>query len=62
MSVAAVEVSKSRHAITREQKLCMRLLNVEKEDNIEFYLSCKFQRSTFSVRCKTDVTDGMPDK
>ena len=39
-------------------KLCMKLLNVEKQDNIEFYLSCKFQRSTFNVRCKTDVTDG----
>ena len=40
----------------------MKLLNVEKQDNIEFYLSCKFQPSTFNVRCKTDVTDGMPDK
>ena len=43
-------------------KLRMKLLNVEKQDNIEFYLSCKFQPSTFNVRCKTDVTDGMPDK
>ena len=34
----------------------MKLLNVEKQDNIEFYLSCKFQPSTFNVRCKTDVT------
>ena len=40
----------------------MKLLNVEKQDNIEFYLSCKFQRSTFNVRCKTDVTDGMTDR
>ena len=62
-SVAAVKVSTSRHAITRSTKLRMKnfWLN-EKQDNIEFYLSCKFQPSTFNVRCKTDVIDGMPDK
>ena len=43
-------------------KLRMKLLNVEKRDNIEFYLCCKFQCSPFSVRCKTDVTDGMTNE
>ena len=43
-------------------KLRMKLLNVEKRDNIEFYLCCKFQCSPFSVHCKTDVTDGMTNE
>ena len=37
----------------------MKLLHVQKRDNIEFYLCCKFQRLPFSVRHKTDVTDGV---
>ena len=37
----------------------MELLNVQKRDNTEYYLPCKFQCSPFSVFCKTDITDGM---
>ena len=51
-SPATAMVSNSR------TKLRMKLLNVEKRDNIELYLCCKFQCSPFSVRCKADVTDG----
>ena len=40
----------------------MQFLNVEKRDNIEFYLCCNFQRSPFSVCHKTDVTDGMTNE
>ena len=43
-------------------KLHMKLLHVQKRDNIEFYLCCKFQRLPFSVRHKTDVTDGVTNK
>ena len=50
------EVSKSRHNSTT--KLRIRLSHVQKRDNIMFYLRCKFQSLTFSVRSKTEVTDG----
>ena len=51
--------SKSRHnSIT---KLRMTFLHIQKRDNVEFYLCCKFQLSPFSVRCKTDVKDGVTD-
>ena len=53
----AIKVSKSRH--NSRTKLRMKLLNVQKRDNIKFYLRCKFQCSQFSVRCKTDITDGV---
>ena len=53
----AIKVSKSRH--NSRTKLRMKLLNVQKRDNIESYLRCKFQCSQFSVRCKTDITDGV---
>ena len=33
----------------------MKLLHIQKRDNVEFYLCCKFQLSPFSVRRKTDV-------
>ena len=36
----------------------MKLLYIQKRDNVEFYLCCKFQLSPFSVRRKTDVKDG----
>ena len=36
----------------------MKLLHIQKRDNVEFYLCCKFQLSPFSVRRKTVVTDG----
>ena len=39
-------------------KLRMKLLHIQKRDNVEFYLCCKFQLSPFSVRRKTDVKDG----
>ena len=53
----AIKVRKSRHNL--RTKLHMKLLNVRKRDNIESYLRCKFQCSQFSVRCKTDITDGV---
>ena len=56
----AIKVSKSRH--NSRTKLRMKLLYVQKRDNVEFYLCCKFQLSPFSVRRKTDVKDGMTDK
>ena len=37
----------------------MKLLHIQKRDNVELYLCCKFQLSPFSVRSKTDVTDGV---
>ena len=40
----------------------MKLLYIQKRDNVEFYLCCKFQLSPFSVHRKTDVKDGMTDK
>ena len=52
----AIKVSKSRH--NSRTKLRMKLLYVQKRDNVEFYLCCKFQLSPFSVRRKTDVKDG----
>ena len=51
------KVSKSRH--NSRTKLRKELLNVQKRDNTEYYLPCKFQCSPFSVFCKTDITDGM---
>ena len=51
------KVSKSRH--NSRTKLRTELLNVQKRDNTEYYLPCKFQCSPFSVFCKTDITDGM---
>ena len=36
----------------------MKLLHIQKRDNVEFYLCCKFQLLPFSVLCKTDVKDG----
>ena len=39
----------------------MKLLHIQKRDNVEFYLCCKFQLSPFSVRRKTDVKDGVTD-
>ena len=56
----AIKVSKSRH--NSRTKLRMKLLYIQKRDNVEFYLCCKFQLSPFSVRRKTDVKDGMTDK
>ena len=55
-SPTAIKVSKSRH--NSRTKLRMKLLYVQKRDNVEFYLCCKFQLSPFSVRRKTDVKDG----
>ena len=52
----AIKVSKSRH--NSRTKLRMKLLYIQKRDNVEFYLCCKFQLSPFSVRRKTDVKDG----
>ena len=52
----AIKVSKSRH--NSRIKLRMELSNDQKRDNTESYLRCKFQCSPFSVRCKTDITDG----
>ena len=52
----AIKVSKSRH--NSRTKLRMKLLHIQKRDNVEFYLCCKFQLSPFSVRRKTDVKDG----
>ena len=52
----SIKVSKSRH--NSRTKLRMKLLYVQKRDNVEFYLCCKFQLSPFSVRRKTDVKDG----
>ena len=52
----AIKVSKSRH--NSRTKLRMKLLHIQKRDNVEFYLCCKFQLSPFSVCCKTDVKDG----
>ena len=43
-------------------KLRMKLLHIQKRDNVEFYLCCKFQLSPFSVRRKTDVKDGVTNK
>ena len=40
----------------------MKILHIQKRDNVEFYLCCKFQLSPFSVRRKTDVKDGVTDK
>ena len=40
----------------------MKLLHIQKRDNVEFYLFCKFQLSPFSVRRKTDVKNGVTDK
>ena len=40
----------------------MKLLHIQKRDNVEFYLCCKFQLSPFSVRRKTDVKDGVTNK
>ena len=40
-------------------KLRMKLLHIQKRDNVEFYLCCKFQLLPFSVLCKTD---GMTNK
>ena len=40
----------------------MKLLHIQKRDNVEFYLCCKFQLTPFSVRRKTDVTDGMTNR
>ena len=48
------KISKSRH--NSRTKLRMELLNVQKRDNTEYYLPCKFQCSPFSVFCKTDIT------
>ena len=47
---------KSRH--NSRTKLRMKLLHIQKRDNVEFYLWCKFQLSPFNVRRKTDVKDG----
>ena len=55
----AIKVSKSRH--NSRTKLRMKLLHIQKQDNVEFYLCCKFQLSPFNVRRKTDVTDGVTD-
>ena len=52
----AIKVSKSRH--NSRTKLRMKLLHIQKRDNVEFYLCCKFQLLPFSVLCKTDVKDG----
>ena len=52
----AIKVGKSRH--NSRTKLRMKLLHIQKRDNVEFYLCCKFQLSPFSVRRKTDVKDG----
>ena len=52
----AIKVSQSRH--NSRTKLRMKLLHIQKRDNVEFYLCCKFQLSPFSVRRKTDVKDG----
>ena len=54
------KVSKSRH--NSRTKLRMKILHFQKRDNVEFYLCCKFQLSPLSVRCKTDVKDGVTDK
>ena len=56
----AIKVSKSRH--NSRTKLRMKLLHIQKRDNVEFYLCCKFQLSPFSVRRKTDVKDGVTNK
>ena len=53
----AIKVRKSRH--NSRTKLRMKLLNVQKRDNIESYLRCKFQCSQLSVRCKTDIANGV---
>ena len=49
----ASKESKSRH--NSRTKLRMKILYIQKRDNVEFYLCCKFQLSPFSVRRKTDV-------
>ena len=54
------KVSKSRH--NSRTKLRMKFLHIQKRDNVEFYLCCKFQLSPFSVRHKNDVKDGLTDK
>ena len=56
----ASKESKSRH--NSRTKLRMKILHIQKRDNVEFYLCCKFQLSPFSVRRKTDVKDGVTDK
>ena len=56
----AIKVGKSHH--NSRSKLRMKLLHIQKRDNVEFYLCCKFQLSPFSVRRKTDVKDGVTDK
>ena len=56
----AIKVTKSRH--NSRTKLRMKRLHIQKRDNVDFYLCCKFQLSAFSVRRKTDVTDGVTDK
>ena len=40
----------------------MKLLHIQKRDNVEFYLCCKFQLSPFSMRRKSDVKDGVTNK
>ena len=56
-AIAEVSTGKSRH--NSRTKLHMQLSHVQKRDNIEFYLHCNFHSLSFSVRHKTEVTDGM---
>ena len=56
----ANKVSKSRH--NSRTKLRTQFSHVQKRDNVEFYLHCKFQSSPFSVRCKNGVTDRQTDR
>ena len=53
------KVSKSRH--NSRTKLRIQVSHVQKRDNIEFYLHCKFQSLPFSVRRKNGVTDRLTD-
>ena len=59
-SATVNKVSNSRHNFGT--KLRVKLSHIHNRDNIEFYLYCKFQSLSFSVRRKNGVTDRQTDR